>query len=178
MKYEEVMEKCINKLKEDWNQAKKLDKDNFNMDVCKSEYVQYKPYIIDVGSMQKVLSEYKEETSFDNGYIKVKTEIRTDVDGYCDSDGSIEVENVDVFLETYGIRPKTEEEFNNMLNDEFQLKRIFINYIRDIIFNKANEMKLDVGKFTLYNIPCSLVKLYQEGILDLEGLTKAVYTNC
>ena len=178
MKYEEVMKNCINKLKEDWNQAKKLDKDNFDMNVCVSEYLKYAPYITNVNSMQKVLSEYKKETSFDNGYIKVKTEIITDVDGYCDSDGSIEVDNVDVFLKTIGVRPKTEEEFNDMLDNEFQMKRIFINYIRDIIFNKANEMKLDVGKFTLYNIPCSLVKLYKEGVLDLEGLTKAVYTNC
>ena len=178
MKYEEVMEKCINKLKEDWNQAKKLDKNNFNMDVCKSKYIQYKPYITDVGTMQEVLSECNKETSFDNGYIQVTTEIKTDVDGYCDSDGSIEVDNVDVFLESVGIRPKTKEEFNDMLDNEFQMKRIFVDYIRDIIINKANEMKLDARKFSRYNIQCSLVKLYQEGILDLEGLTKAVYTNC
>ena len=176
MKYEEAMNNCIKQLKADWEQANKLDKDNYNMDVCVNVEERYGDGIATIKDMQSALQEYSKSTTFNEGFIKVTNKLIYDVDAWADN-GEVEIEGVYTELQVYGYKPMTESEFNKLLSNEFLMNNLFKSYLAPVLLENAKKLELD-NSYRMYTAPCNVLNLYKQGILDFDGLTKAVYSNC
>lgn len=174
--YKDMYKEFEDSLRASLVQARKLDSSNYNKDVCIADTQTYGNEMHTVKDMQETLAEYYECAKFKEGYIEVIDDIDFDVNAWSEG-GEVEVEGVYAQLQVTAWRPMTDEEFMAMLGNPFSVSPLFKSYISPQLLNNAKLLELD-NTYRAFTIQCNLLKLYQQDILDFDGLTKAIYSNC
>lgn len=178
MNFEEYWEAFLVELREKHEQNKKLDESLYYKELTKTESKTYNDGSIEtVQDMRDTILRQASCTEFNRGYITTETKVDTDVDGWSDNDGGIEVESVYVSLETIGIRPFTDEEFEELLIRGITLRRLFKEYIKGKIVENNSE---EISKCRQWRmeVDCKILELFKDDIITFDQVVKATLSSC
>jgi len=123
------------------------------------------------GSMEdmlKIINEANDLLANHKFNLNTASSFVSEVEGYSDGDGSIEIEGVLVQIEVKSHTPK------NSIDDisEYRIKLLFKKYLALTIYNKDNQ-------YVINTIDCKMLQLWKDEIIDFDGLKKiTTKTNC
>ena len=178
--YKELQKQYTDSMKDDYKKANLLfdkqdrtTKINHNVCLVKSQYF----YADNSESFDSISETNIEATDSFKEYNGLEQEIKIeyDVDGYC-IDGDFEDQSVSLSFKINYLIPFSNIEFEKTIDKKSYLyKRIFKEYISDLLYKEAKENHNTKWKA---HLDCKIVELYMNDILDLHGLFKATYSSC
>jgi hypothetical protein len=172
MKYEELVEECKKDIIKELEELLKLPKDykiKYSM-LIKSE-VRCTDCITDIHSINKALEQLKEIEFDKDKYLKVTTEIDTDIDAYA-VDNEIIIEQTDVFIKSTAIKPISKNKLEELLAGTYSFNKLFKEYLIARL-KKEKDIRLNT-----YQIDCKLLELYKNGIFDYNQLIESLVFVC
>ena len=123
--------------------------------------------------------EYKEVCTNPDSRLCADFVSDSDICELWENKDEIEVNSVDVTLETTGVRPLTQDEFNGLKGSEYWINEQFKTYLTKHVIDKYEETKT-IGLWYRKNtkIDCKVLALFKEDIVTFEQLVKATFSTC
>ena len=171
MTYEQIKQQATDRLTIDWELAKSCPDVSTSVNHLVCDCAFYRSEIITNTDDTALALQNVNKHSFGDGYFNIETKIETDVSGYPDEYSGIEIDSVDIWFEKSAYKAKSEEDFNNLLNNEQVIKQEVKKLVSDILFESIT------GKW-MRTPECEVMKLWKDGIISFEQLKQATYSDC
>jgi hypothetical protein len=172
MKYEKLVEEFKKDINKELEELSKLPDDystKYSM-LLKSEK-RFTDSLTDIPSITKALQQAKEFEFNKDEYLKVTTEVTTDVDAYA-VDNEIFIDGTEVFIESVAIGPIDKDRLNKLLGSKYSFTQLFKEYLVDKI-SKENATTIHT-----YWVDCKLLELYKNDILTYDQFIQSILTSC